>query len=59
MKLDIEVEPYDDPPCDRSLSASRFVVTTGYRTPGWDEMIAELAADPTPYDDWRQLYATT
>ena len=58
MKLDIEVEPYDDPPCDRSLSASRFVAATGYRIPGWDEMIAELAADPTPYDDWRQRYAT-
>lgn len=58
MKLDIEVEPYDDPPCDRSLSASRFVAATGYPIPGWDEMIAELAADPTPYDDWRQRYAT-
>jgi dTDP-4-dehydrorhamnose reductase len=58
MKLDIEVEPYDDLPCDRSLSASRFVAATGYRIPGWDEMIAELAADPTPYDDWRRQYGT-
>ena len=45
MKLDIEVQPYDDPPCDRSLSASRFVAATDYRIPGWDGMIAELAAD--------------
>jgi dTDP-4-dehydrorhamnose reductase len=58
MKLDIEVEPYDDPPCDRSLSASRFVAATGYRIPGWDELIAELAADPTPYDDWRKQDGT-
>ncbi len=57
MRLDIEIEPYDDPPCDRSLSAARFVAATGYRLPTWDEMLAELAADPTPYDEWRQHYA--
>jgi dTDP-4-dehydrorhamnose reductase len=56
MRLDIEVEPYDDPPCDRSLSAARFVAATGYRIPGWDDMIAELAADPTPYDEWRRAH---
>jgi len=56
MKLDIEVEPHDDPPCDRSLSAARFVAATGYRIPTWDDMIAELAADPTPYDEWRRAH---
>jgi len=56
MKLDIEVEPYDDPPCDRSLSAARFVAATGYRIPSWDDMIAELAADPTPYNEWRRAH---
>ena len=30
---------------------------TGYRIPTWDEMVAELAADPTPYDDWRRRHA--
>jgi len=58
MQLDIEITPYDDPPCDRSLSPARFVAATGYRIPGWDEMIAELAADTTPYDEWRRRYAT-
>jgi dTDP-4-dehydrorhamnose reductase len=57
IRLDIEVEPFDDPPCDRSLSADRFIAATGYRMPTWDEMIAELAADPTPYDEWRKQYA--
>jgi dTDP-4-dehydrorhamnose reductase len=57
MKLDIEITPYDDPPCDRSLSAARFLAATGYTIPGWDEMIAELASDTTPYDEWRQRYA--
>jgi dTDP-4-dehydrorhamnose reductase len=56
MKLDVEVEPHDDPPCDRSLSAARFVAATGYRIPTWDDMIAELAADPTPYDEWRRTH---
>lgn len=59
MKLDIEIDPCDNPVCDRSLSAAKFATTTGYRIPGWDEMISELVADPTPYDDWREQHATT
>jgi len=58
MDLDIEIEPFDDPPCDRSLSAARFVAATGYRIPSWDEMVAELAADPTPYDAWRLAHVS-
>jgi len=56
MNLDIAIEPYDDPPCNRSLNAGRFIVATGYHILTWDEMIAELATDPTPYDEWRQQY---
>jgi len=58
MQLDIEIEPYDDPPCDRSLSAARFLQATGYRIPSWDEMVAEVAADPTPYDEWRLAHVS-
>jgi dTDP-4-dehydrorhamnose reductase len=58
MGLDIEVEPYSDPPCDRSLSAARFVQATGYRIPSWEEMLAAVAADPTPYDDWRLAHVS-
>ena len=58
MALDIEIEPFDDPPCDRSLSAARFVAATGYQIPSWDEMVAELAADPTPYDEWRLAHVS-
>jgi dTDP-4-dehydrorhamnose reductase len=57
MGLDVAIEPFDDPPCDRSLDASRFVTATGSHIPTWDEMVAELAADPTPYDDWRRRHA--
>jgi dTDP-4-dehydrorhamnose reductase len=57
LRLDIEIEPYDDPRCDRSLNAARFVEATGYHIPGWDAMIADLASDHTPYDEWRKQYA--
>jgi dTDP-4-dehydrorhamnose reductase len=40
---DVVVEPVDEPSCDRSLDGSRFAGATGYRAPGWDEMIDELA----------------
>ncbi|MBU1691711.1 SDR family oxidoreductase [Patescibacteria group bacterium] len=59
LNLDIEVEPCDDPPCDRSLNPARFVSDTGHAIPEWAEMLAELAADPTPYDEWRKSHATT
>jgi dTDP-4-dehydrorhamnose reductase len=39
---------------DRSLDSSRFRAVTGWEPPPWDSMVAELAADPTPYDSWRQ-----
>ena len=38
--------------CDRTLDASRFMNATGYRPPQWAAMVAELAADPTPYNAW-------
>jgi dTDP-4-dehydrorhamnose reductase len=38
--------------CDRTLDATRFLHATGYRPPSWATMVAELAADPTPYDTW-------
>ena len=59
MRLDIEIEPYEDSYCDRSLDSSRFRNKTQYPIPGWDEMISELARDNTPYDLWRQKHATT
>ena len=56
MNLSIEIEPYVDFFCDRSLISSRFRAETGYRIPGWDEMIVELAQNVTPYDEYRRLY---
>lgn len=58
MRLDVEITPWEDPPCDRSLRADRFVAATGYRIPEWDAMVRELADDSTPYDEWRKRHAT-
>jgi len=45
--------------CDRTLDASRFMNATGYRPPTWAAMVAELAADPTPYDAWALQWTST
>ncbi|GAG43113.1 unnamed protein product, partial [marine sediment metagenome] len=42
MQLDIEIEPYKDFYCDRSLNSELFRAETGFSIPTWDEMIAEL-----------------
>jgi dTDP-4-dehydrorhamnose reductase len=50
----IEIEPDTDFQIDRSLDSSRFREATGFKPLSWPEMIAAMAADPTPYDEWRQ-----
>ena len=35
--------------CDRSLESARFWAATGFPRPAWDDMIASMANDPTPY----------
>lgn len=52
--LGIEIEPDDDFVCDRSLDSSRFRAATGYRPPSWTEMVRDMAADATPYEQWRR-----
>jgi dTDP-4-dehydrorhamnose reductase len=50
--LDIEVQPDDTPVLDRSMRGEKFEGATGWRAPAWQEMVREMAADPTPYDAW-------
>jgi dTDP-4-dehydrorhamnose reductase len=50
----VAITPRDEPRIDRSLDSTRFRTTTGFVPPDWDTMIAELAADPTPYDAIRR-----
>jgi dTDP-4-dehydrorhamnose reductase len=40
---------------DRSLDATRFHAATSFTAPSWPDMIAAMAADPTPYDQWRSI----
>lgn len=43
------IEPSNDIAIDRSLDSSRFRVATGWHPPSWDEMVHEMASDPTFY----------
>ena len=43
---------------DRSLESGRFWRDAGLAPPGWDEMMAAAAADPTPYDAWRTTHVS-
>lgn len=53
--LPIEIEPYSAVQIDRSLDSHHFRTTTGFAPPSWPDMIQEMAADPTPYEQWRKL----
>lgn len=53
LDADVEIEPDDGLVIDRSLDSSRFRAATGWSPPSWQGMLAQLAADPTPYDELR------
>jgi dTDP-4-dehydrorhamnose reductase len=50
----VDIEPSEDVRIDRTLDGSSFARVTGIPVRGWDEMIAQMASDPSPYDEWRQ-----
>lgn len=52
--LNIEIEPYAELVCDRSLDATRFITATGWKPPSWNEMIKDFVSDETPYDGWKR-----
>ena len=53
FKVDVEIVPDDDFVCRRDLDGRRLRQVLGAAPPSWREMMAELAADATPYDRWR------
>lgn len=42
---EIEIEPFDDFYCDRSLDSSRFRNITGYIPPSWEELVTKMHKD--------------
>ena len=55
---DIEIEPDESFVCDRSLNGERFRRETGITAPSWPEMILQMRADNTPYDELRRVNVT-
>ncbi|MDE2313577.1 MAG: SDR family oxidoreductase [Elusimicrobia bacterium] len=49
----VDIEPEDAFVCRRDLNGTRFEKETGLKAPPWKAMMAEMAADKTPYDQWR------
>lgn len=50
----IEIEPETDFKIDRSLNSAKYRKVTGFSPPTWEEMIEQMACDPTPYDEWKK-----
>jgi dTDP-4-dehydrorhamnose reductase len=57
LQLGIEIVPDEDVAIDRSLDSGRLCSVTGRQPRGWDEMVDELAADETPYEEIRRELA--
>ena len=55
LGIEVEIEPDDSLVIDRSLDSSRFRNETGWTPPAWEAMLADLAADPIPYEELRHL----
>jgi dTDP-4-dehydrorhamnose reductase len=54
-ELDVEIIPDNEYACDRSMNGEKFRSATGYMSPGWPALVAGLANDETPYEQWRTL----
>lgn len=50
----IAITPDDAFAIDRSLDAARLRDAIGYTAPTWEAMLAQMAADPTPYETYHQ-----
>ncbi len=52
-KIDVEIVQDDKFACNRDLVGDRFIEATGFECPSWRQMMLDMAADQTPYDQWR------
>ena len=51
--VSVEIQPYSGVSIDRSLISNRFRYATEFIPQPWPEMVADMASDPTPYNEWR------
>lgn len=51
--LDVRIEPEEGFEMKRDLDGGRFAKAAGFVCPPWSRMMAEMAADKTPYAEWR------
>ena len=51
----IEIEPDEEVVLDRSMRSDPLREAAAWAPPSWEAMIAEMAADPTPYEEWQSL----
>ncbi|CAN5382224.1 NAD(P)-dependent oxidoreductase [soil metagenome] len=49
----VEIEPSTELAIDRSLDSTKYRELSGFKPALWEEMVARMAADPTPYESWR------
>ncbi|MFA4915065.1 MAG: SDR family oxidoreductase [Syntrophales bacterium] len=52
-KIDVEIEPDDKFECRRNLNGNKFIAATGFKFSSWRQMMLDMAADQTPYDQWK------
>jgi dTDP-4-dehydrorhamnose reductase len=52
FKLDIEIIPETETVSNRSMKGDKLREETGYVSPPWPELMANLTNDPTPYKEW-------
>jgi dTDP-4-dehydrorhamnose reductase len=57
LNLGIEIVPDADVAINRALDSTRLRDATGRQPRRWDEMVDELSADQTPYDEIRRELA--
>jgi dTDP-4-dehydrorhamnose reductase len=53
FELDVNITSDKDFCCNLSLNMDRFIQTTGYIAPSWEEMIHTMYKDPTDYNSMR------
>jgi dTDP-4-dehydrorhamnose reductase len=51
---DIEIKPFEDFSTDKSLNSDKFRLETNFTPETWQEMVAQMANDKTPYDEWKR-----